>query len=186
MSGSYLNFFNNLRFFGLLRILKIKEPSVLVFCPKKINSESKNLRFYFLFFWKKFRIEGRVFFQNPGQFSWNNQPRTSQQFLWKVIWPVLILLENWGYVWEPWLYIRTQIFEFKNPQLRNGVFFFFKFFLWCSQTGHHPHEDLAKFGNRPDMKGSILSNPFIKIGLPTWTWCRNLATLLLFLWNLVN
>jgi hypothetical protein len=24
--------------------------------------------------------------------------------------------------------------------------------VWCSQTGDHPHEDLAKFGYRPGMK----------------------------------
>jgi hypothetical protein len=24
--------------------------------------------------------------------------------------------------------------------------------VWCSQTGDHPHEDLAKFGYEPGMK----------------------------------
>ncbi len=54
----------------------------------------------------------------------------------------------------------------KKPWLHTGVLFIF---LWCSQTGHHhPHEDLATFGNRPDMKGIILTNPFIN-----WATCMN-------------
>jgi hypothetical protein len=24
--------------------------------------------------------------------------------------------------------------------------------LWCSKSGHHLHEDLAKFGYKPDME----------------------------------
>jgi hypothetical protein len=71
------------------------------------------------------------------------------------------------------------------------LFIYLFIFLWCSQTGHHPHEDLAKFGNRPDMKGIILLNPFIN-----WATCMNamqkygtfiiIIILNFFFWNLVN
>jgi hypothetical protein len=33
--------------------------------------------------------------------------------------------------------------------------------LWCSQTGYHPQEDLAKFGHRPNMKVELFKNLFI-------------------------
>jgi hypothetical protein len=31
--------------------------------------------------------------------------------------------------------------------------------LWCSQTGYHAQEDLAKFGHRPNMKVWKFKNP---------------------------
>ncbi len=34
-------------------------------------------------------------------------------------------------------------------------------FLWCSQTGDHPQEDLAKFGYKPYLKVENFKNPFI-------------------------
>ncbi len=38
--------------------------------------------------------------------------------------------------------------------IKGGIFFFLLFGgdLWCSQTGDHPQEDLAKSGYRPDMR----------------------------------
>jgi hypothetical protein len=55
------------------------------------------------------------------------------------------------------------------------AFFFFppSFFL-CSPTGDHSQEDLAKFGNRPEMKVENFKNPFV-FWLLAKTCCKILA-----------
>jgi hypothetical protein len=44
----------------------------------------------------------------------------------------------------------------------------------CSPTGDHSQKDLAKFGNRPDMKVEIFKNPFV-FWLLAKTCCKILA-----------
>jgi hypothetical protein len=39
--------------------------------------------------------------------------------------------------------------------------FFFPLVFLCSPTGDHSQEDLAKFGNRPDMKVENFKNPVV-------------------------
>jgi hypothetical protein len=48
--------------------------------------------------------------------------------------------------------------------------------LQCSQIGDHPQEDLAIFGQTPDMKAKTFTKPFI-FWLPAGTCCKNLAIL---------
>jgi hypothetical protein len=47
-------------------------------------------------------------------------------------------------------------------------------FLLCSQTGNHPHEDLARFGYKPNVKVEKLKNSFT-FWLPAGACCRNLV-----------
>jgi hypothetical protein len=47
-------------------------------------------------------------------------------------------------------------FTFRQCGTNQG---FFCSILWCSQTGHHPWEDLAKFGYRPNMEVKKFKNP---------------------------
>jgi hypothetical protein len=47
--------------------------------------------------------------------------------------------------------------------------------MWCSQTGDHPHEDLAKFGYGPGMKVKKIKIIPLYFGNPTGTCSRDMA-----------
>ncbi len=47
--------------------------------------------------------------------------------------------------------------------------FFFPLVFLCSPTGDHSQEDLAKFGNRPDMKVENFKNPVV-FWLPAYAY----------------
>jgi hypothetical protein len=48
--------------------------------------------------------------------------------------------------------------------------------VWCSQTGDHPHEDLAKFGYGPGMKVKKKKQRILLyFGNPTVTCSRDMA-----------
>jgi len=53
--------------------------------------------------------------------------------------------------------------------------------VWCSQTGDHPHEDLAKFGYGPAMKVKKRKRILLYFGNPTGTCSRDMADLIFFL-----
>jgi len=48
-----------------------------------------------------------------------------------------------SYFWGNSEFLMGQISVFFSPSSQ---------LLWCSQTGDHPQEDLAKFGYRPDVE----------------------------------
>jgi hypothetical protein len=45
--------------------------------------------------------------------------------------------------------------------------------VWCSQTGNHPHEDLAKFGYGPGMKVKKIKRILLYFGNPIGTCSRD-------------
>jgi hypothetical protein len=47
--------------------------------------------------------------------------------------------------------------------------------VWCSQTGYHPQEDLAKFGYGPGMKVKKIKRILLYFGNPTGTCTRDMA-----------
>jgi hypothetical protein len=46
--------------------------------------------------------------------------------------------------------------------------------LWCSHTGHHPQEELAKFDYKSERKVEIFKNPTIVLQ-PAGTCCQNIV-----------
>jgi len=64
---------------------------------------------------------------------------------------------------------------------------FFSSILWCSQSGNHLDENLAKFGYNPNMKISLRKEIFLYSRLPTRTIkYENLAIWIFFPPNVVN
>jgi hypothetical protein len=47
--------------------------------------------------------------------------------------------------------------------------------LWCSQTGDHPHEGLAKIGYGPGMKVDFKKRILLYFGNPTGTCSIDMA-----------
>jgi hypothetical protein len=52
--------------------------------------------------------------------------------------------------------------------------------LWCSWSGDHPYDDLARFGYRLDIKVEKNSESSIFLAIPTGTYHKNLAIRKLF------
>ncbi len=62
-------------------------------------------------------------------------------------------------LWMYWNHIsQVEKMKKKSPKEENASRVFLSI-LWCSQSGDHPQEDLAKFDYRPDMK--VFKNPLI-------------------------
>jgi hypothetical protein len=68
-----------------------------------------------------------------------------------IIMMVMMMTSNLGISCNP----HTWLWPTITPNLGQG---FWQLILWCSQTGNHVQEHLAKFGYRPDTKVKNLKN----------------------------
>jgi hypothetical protein len=73
---------------------------------------------------------------------------------------------------KPQIFYITKV-KNKNKNKIPDCGWFISFFL-CSPIGDHSQEDLAKFGNRSDMKVENFKNPFV-FWLSAKTCCKILA-----------